>query len=679
MIAPQPIRERLGALRAEIAFHAYRYYGLDDPLIPDEAYDALMRELVALETQWPDLVTLDSPTQRVGVAPSPAFVEVPHAIPLLSLDNAFTDDDVRAFDRRVRERLEADTIVYCAEPKLDGLAVSLRFNEGVLVRAATRGDGSRGEDITQNIRTLPNVPLRLIGQGFPRVLEVRGEVYMPQAGFEALNHRIREQAGKPFANPRNAAAGSLRQLDPRVTASRPLRLVCYGVGQVEDGALPCCHIEILDRLAEWGLTVSPERRRVQGADGCLDYYRRLETRRPDLGYDIDGVVYKVDTVAQQADLGTLSRSPRWAIAHKFPAQEVLTQLLAIDIQVGRTGVLTPVARLAPVSVAGVTVTHATLHNLDEIRRKDIRVGDTVSVRRAGDVIPQIVAALPEHRSPGAPRFDMPATCPACGSEVSQVSGQVALRCTAGLYCPAQRKEALRHFAGRRALDIEGLGDKLVDQLVDRGLVQTPADLYRLDRKTLADLDRMGEKSADNLLVALDRSRSTTLPRFLYALGIPEVGEATAQILAQHFGSLEAIIQADEVTLQQIPDVGPVVATEIVTFFRQPHHHEVIAALQKASVAWSDQAFQETHRPLVGMTLVVTGSLTKPRQEVEQWLVTLGAKMAKSVSRKTTLVIAGRDPGSKLDRARELGIEVIDEAECYQRFGQLPVLSLSVEA
>ena len=673
MSAPNPIRERIEALRMEIGFHAHRYYALDDPLIPDAAYDALMRELIALEGEWPDLVTMDSPTQRVGAIPLPEFSEVLHAVPLLSLDNAFSEDAVRAFDRRVRERLESDHIVYCAEPKLDGLAVSLRFIEGVLVQAATRGDGHRGEDITHNLRTLPNVPLRLMGQGIPRVLEVRGEVFMPQAGFNAINQRLREQGGKPFANPRNAAAGSLRQLDPRVTATRPLRLVCYGVGQIEEGILPGQHIEILDRLVEWGLTASPERRRVQGPEGCLDYYRALEARRAGLGYDIDGVVYKVDAVAQQRDLGTVSRSPRWAIAHKFPAQEVLTQLLAIDIQIGRTGVLTPVARLVPVAVAGVTVTHATLHNLDEIRRKDIRVGDTLSVRRAGDVIPQIVAAFSEHRAPDAPQFEMPTLCPACGSEIRQVPGQVALRCTAGFYCPAQRKEALCHFASRRALDIEGLGDKLVDQLVDRGLVQTPADLYRLDRETLSTLDRMGEKSADNLLVALDRSRSTTLPRFLFALGIPEVGEATAQTLAQHFGSLEALAQAPESTLQQIPDVGPVVATEIVTFFRQPHHHEVIAALQKAGVTWSNQPSREIHRPLAGMTLVVTGGLTTPRQEMEQWLASQGARMAKSVSRKTTLVIAGRDPGSKLDRAREWDIEVIDEAECYQRFGQPPIL------
>ena len=661
------VAARIGALRREIERHNYQYYVLDDPLIPDAEYDRLFRELQALEAEHPELVTPDSPTRRVGGEPLQGFAEVRHEIPMLSLGNVFSEQELADFDRRVREGLglaNEESVEYCAEPKLDGLAISLRYEGGLLTRAATRGDGTRGEDVTGNVRTIDAVPLRLLGDDHPRVLEVRGEVYMPRAGFEALNERQRRQGGKVFANPRNAAAGSLRQLDPRVTASRPLSMYCYGIGVVEDGTLPETHSAIMRRIRGWGLRVCPELRVVKGLQGCLDYYRDIGGRRDALPYDIDGVVYKVNRLDQQARLGFVARAPRWAIAHKFPAQEEITLLENVEWQVGRTGALTPVARLKPVQVGGVVVSNATLHNPDEIRRKDIRIGDWVIVRRAGDVIPEVVRAIPDRRPDDASPIETPAHCPVCGSEVLQDEGGAIPRCTGGLFCSAQRKNAIRHFASRRAMDIEGLGEKLVDQLVDEGLVHDVADLFGLSREQLAGLDRMGEKSAANLLAALDRARHTTLERFLFALGIREVGENTARTLAHHFGSLENIAQASEEALQEAEDVGPVVAHHVHAFFRQPHNREVIDKLiHQAGVHWPEvEGTTGNGKPLSGLTFVLTGSLRDmPRSEAKKRLQALGARVAGSVSRKTDYVVAGAEAGSKLARAQELGIRILDEA------------------
>ncbi|MCP5421160.1 MAG: NAD-dependent DNA ligase LigA [Gammaproteobacteria bacterium] len=667
MEVPASVRQRSAQLREQLDWHNYRYYALDDPQITDAEYDRLLRELQDLEREYPDLVTPDSPTQRVGTTPLGSFIQVRHDLPMLSLDNAFTDQEIHDFDRRVREQLDATAAIqYAAEPKLDGLAVSLRYEDGLLVRGATRGDGSVGEDITHNVRTIPSVPLRLQGGDYPRLLEVRGEVFMPKRGFAELNAQALQRGEKLFANPRNAAAGSLRQLDSRITASRPLEIFCYAVGQVEDGELPDLHSAILARLKTWGLRVCSELNVVNGAAGCLEYYRAMLDRRDGLPYEIDGVVYKVDRLEQQRSLGFVARAPRWAIAHKFPAQEVLTQVLAIQVQVGRTGALTPVARLEPVSVGGVTVTNATLHNADEIRRKDVRVGDTVFVRRAGDVIPEVVKVLLESRPIDAQAFVMPERCPVCGSQVIRPEGEAVSRCVGGLICSAQRKEAIRHFASRRALDIEGLGDKLVDQLVEQELIHDPADLYHLDVKTLAKLERMGEKSAAKLAQALDRSRSTTLARFLYALGVRGVGEATAQTLAAHFGTLKALMAADEERLQKIPDIGPVVAAQIHAFFAEAHNQEVIERLQQAGIRWPDsepQAQGIGQLPLAQKTFVLTGTLTSmSRDQAKARLQSLGAKVSGSVSAKTSYVVAGSDPGSKRDKARELGVPVLSEAE-----------------
>ncbi len=655
-------RARMDALRREIEHHNYRYYVLDDPEIPDAEYDRLMRELQALEERYPDQITPDSPTQRVGGEPLEGAAEVEHRVPMLSLENAFSAEELTAFDRRLRDRLGVEQISYTGEPKLDGLAVSLRYEHGLLVLGATRGDGARGEDVTQGVRTIPSIPLRLIGKGFPAVLEVRGEIYMPRSGFELLNEQARQRGEKSFANPRNAAAGSLRQLDPKVTASRPLSVFCYGFGEVE-GEIAPTQSESMRRIAQWGLRVSPELRIVQGADGCLAYYRKIEGRRDGFDYDIDGVVFKVDRLEQQRRLGYLSRAPRWAVAHKFPAQEQVTRLLEVDVQVGRTGALTPVARLEPVDVAGATVTNATLHNEDEIRRKDIRIGDRVVVRRAGDVIPQVVSVVMKDRPPEGRRFRMPGRCPVCGSEVVRAEGEAVSRCSGGLYCPAQRREALRHFASRRAMDIGGLGEKLVEQLVDRELVATPADLYRLSLEELADLDRMGAKSAANLIAQLEASKKTTLARFLFALGIREVGEATARGLAEHFRDLQALREADEQRLQEAPDVGPVVAAHILAFFRQPHNLDVIDGLLSAGVGWepSPAAQPGGAATLEGKTFVLTGALSRPRNEIKDRLMARGARVAGSVSRKTSYLVAGADPGSKLDKAHELGVPVLDEA------------------
>jgi len=657
---------RVAELRRLIEHHNHRYYVLDDPEIPDAEYDRLLRELEALEAESPDLRTPDSPTQRVGAAPAEAFAEVEHALPMLSLGNAFDAQELLDFDRRVRERLQIEEVVYTAETKLDGLAVSLRYERGTLLRAATRGDGARGEDVTANVRTIKAVPLRLAGEA-PELLEVRAEVYMTRAGFERLNAAQRESGAREFANPRNAAAGALRQLDPRVTAARPLTLFCYGLGLVRGGEAPDTQFERLRWLASLGLRVSPQARRVRGAQGCLDYYHELGERRDRLGYEIDGCVFKVDRIADQERLGQVARAPRWAVAYKFPAREEMTRLLAIDVQVGRTGTLTPVARLEPVKVGGVTVTNATLHNQDEIERKDVRVGDTVVVRRAGDVIPEVVRVVEDRAHARRPRFDLlthvGGRCPVCGSRAERAEGESAVRCSGGLYCGAQRRQALRHFASRRAMDIDGLGEKIIDQLVERGMVHSPADLYRLGQEELAALDRMAEKSAANLVAAIERSRRTTLPRLVYALGIRDVGEATALALASWFGDLDPLMAADPETLMEVPDVGPVVAGHIRAFFDEPHNREVIAKLRERGVRWEPIAVsrpQPGERPLEGRTVVITGTLSAPRDEIRARLQALGAKVTGSVSARTDYLLAGGEAGSKLARARELGVEVVGE-------------------
>lgn len=660
---PAEVREHAAGLREQLNHHNYRYYVLDDPEVPDAEYDRLFRELQSLEEKYPALVSPDSPTQRVGAVPLAAFKEVKHKIPMLSLGNAFDDDEVLAFGRRVNEKLGSEDVAFTVEPKLDGLAISLLYEDGMLVRAATRGDGMTGEDVTQNVRTIKSIPLHLIGDDYPRVLEVRGEVYMPKAGFEALNERQRAAGEKTFANPRNAAAGSLRQLDSRITATRPLAMFCYGVGQVDGGVLPDQHGAILHRLKDWGLRVCPEIATVQGIEACLSYYRNIAEQRAALPYDIDGVVYKVDDLAQQQVLGFVSRAPRWAIAHKFPAQEAVTRLVGIDVQVGRTGALTPVARLEPVEVGGVTVTNATLHNQDEIERMDLRVGDTVVIYRAGDVIPKVASVIMAQRPKGARRFKMPTQCPECGSDAERAPGEAIMRCSGGLFCPAQRKEAIKHYASRRAMDIEGLGDKLVEQLVDAGLIENPADLYHLSLETIAGLERMATKSAENLRKALEKSKSTTLARFLFALGIREVGETTAQNLANHYGQLDTIMQADEEDLQTVPDVGPIVAAHVVTFFKQTHNREVIEKLLASGVNWpAVEKVSVDSLPLAGKTVVLTGTLSSlGRSEAKEKLQMLGAKVTGSVSKKTDLVIAGEAAGSKRDKAEELGIEILDEA------------------
>ncbi|SEQ12376.1 DNA ligase (NAD+) [Ectothiorhodospira magna] len=662
---PQSVLHRVEILRTRIAQHDHRYYVLDDPELPDGAYDALMQELRTLEAEYPALVTPDSPTQRVGGVRLDAFPEAVHLLPMRSLDNAFEAMEVLAFDRRVRERLEREDtpVEYAVEPKLDGVAVSLLYEDGLLVRGATRGDGTTGEDISSNIRTLRAIPLRLQGRGHPRRLEVRGEVYMEKARFEALNAQAQARGEKVFVNPRNAAAGSLRQLDPEITAGRPLSFFAYGVGHVGGARMPDNHADTLDRLAHWGLRVCPEGAVVTGVEACLAYYQRIGELRDVLPYEIDGVVYKVNRFDWQRTLGFVARAPRWAIAHKYPAQEQMTWLRAVEFQVGRTGALTPVARLEPVFVGGVTVSNATLHNMDEIQRKDVRIGDRVIVRRAGDVIPEVMAVVMADRPEDARPIVMPEQCPVCGSAIERLEGEAVSRCSGGLYCAAQRREAIRHFASRRAMDIEGLGERLIEQLVERGLVVHVDDLYRLQAPALAALERMGEKSAANLVQALERSRHTRLDRFIFALGIREVGDATARALAAHFGGLDALMQADEAALMRVPDVGPKVAAHVVTFFRQPHNREVIRRLQEAGVHWEEQPPRTAdHLPLAGQTYVLTGALdTLSRDEAADRLRALGAQVSSSVSRKTTAVIAGKAAGSKLEKARGLGIDVLDEA------------------
>jgi DNA ligase (NAD+) len=664
-------RKKASTLRDEINHHNYLYYVLDQPEIPDAEYDRLLRELQAIEQQFPELCTPDSPTQRVGSPPLKSFREVKHEVPMLSLSNVFSDEELEDFNHRIEERLGHDNVGYVAEPKLDGLAISLRYEKGVLVRAATRGDGMTGEDVTLNARTIDTVPLKMQGKDCPAVLEVRGEVIISHAGFEKLNRMQREKGEKEFANPRNAAAGSLRQLDSAITASRPLEVYYYGTGEASPGTLADTHMQRLEQLRGWGFRINREIRQVKGLTNCLSYYSDILLRREQLPYDIDGVVFKVDQVTEQDKLGFISRAPRWAIAHKFPAQEEMTVLEDIDVQVGRTGKLTPVARLKPVFVGGVTVTNATLHNQDEIDRKDVRKGDTVIVRRAGDVIPEVVSVVMSKRKKGARRYHMPDHCPVCGAEVERVEGEADARCTAGLTCPAQRRESIKHFASRRAMDVDGLGDKLVDLLVEKGMVETPVDLFKLRHEQLAGLPRMGDKSADNLIAALDKSRHTTLARFIYALGIREVGEATARQLASHFGSLDALMAASHEDLLDVEDVGPIVAMHITHFFHEPRNRKVIRGLLDHGVHWEEvEARAAEQQPLAGQTYVVTGTLSSmTRDEAREKLMALGAKAAGSVSSKTTALVAGGKAGSKLDKAEKLGIKVLDEKAFLKLIGE----------
>ncbi|ACK54930.1 MAG TPA: NAD-dependent DNA ligase LigA [Thauera aminoaromatica] len=661
---------RAAALRAEIARHDHAYYVLDAPTIPDAEYDRLFRELQAIERAYPALRSADSPTQRVGGKALAQFATVRHRVPMLSISTE-TDTEASgafAFDARVRRALGLDeddaAVAYAAELKFDGLAISLRYEDGVLVQAATRGDGETGEDVTSNVRTVKAIPLRLLGEA-PPVLEVRGEIYLRRDDFERLNARQAEAGEKIFVNPRNAAAGSIRQLDPGIAARRPLSFYAYGLGEVAGWTLPATQTEVLDALAAFGLPVCGHRAQVRGAEGLAAFHARIGALRDTLPFDIDGVVYKVDALALQQQLGFVTREPRWAVAHKYPAQEAVTLLRDIEVQVGRTGALTPVARLEPVFVGGVTVTNATLHNQDEIDRKDVRIGDWVIVRRAGDVIPEVVAPILERRGGELPRFvllDRFPTCPVCGSHVVRGEDEAVARCTGGLFCPAQRKQALLHFAGRRAMDIEGLGDKLVDQLVDAAIVKTPVDLYRLGVLALANLERMGEKSAQNLLMAIEKSRGTTLARFIFALGIRNVGEATARDLARHFGKLDALIAADVDALQQVPDVGPIVAKCIAEFFAEPHNREVIEQLRAAGVHWAEGEPQgSVAGALAGKTFVLTGTLpTLSRDEAKARIEARGGKVAGSVSKKTHYVVAGAEAGSKLDKAQALGLAILDE-------------------
>ena len=649
------------SLRQELNEHNHRYYVLDDPSITDQAYDNLFRRLQQIEAEYPDLVTPDSPTQRVGSEPASHFETVTHEMAMLSLENAFDEDEMLAFDRRLRERLDHQgALAYCAEPKLDGLAISLLYEAGEFTRAATRGDGRSGEDITANARTVASVPLRLVGENSPRRLEVRGEVYMELEGFRELNRQQAESGGKVFANPRNAAAGSLRLLDSRITASRPLTFCSYGIGICEGVEMPAGQYRQMQYLREIGFPISRQIELLDSIDDCLAYYRRMLEQRDSLGFDIDGVVFKLDDRHLQGQAGFVSRAPRWAIAFKFPAQEVMTRLLDVDFQVGRTGTLTPVARLEPVAVGGVMVSNATLHNMDEIERKDIRIGDIVVVRRAGDVIPEVVAPAVEQRKGKLHRPKIPGRCPVCGSEVLRLPGQSAYRCTGGLACAAQRRHTIKHYASRKAMDIEGLGDKLVEQMVEQGLIDSVADLYELTLEQVAGLERMAEKSAQNLLEALEKSKQTTLARFVYALGIREVGESTAESLAAYFGAIEALMNADIETLQQVEDVGPVVAENIRHFFDQSKNRAIVDRLLAAGIDWPAIETAQRSQSLAGKTYVITGTLGGySRDQAASLLKAQGAKVSGSVSAKTSAVIAGENPGSKLAKAEALGVEVLD--------------------
>ena len=665
----EQIGREIDALRDEINRHNTAYYVLDSPEVSDQHYDQLMRRLQALEQRCPELQTSDSPTQRVGGEISAQFESVRHERPMLSLDNAFDEQEMLAFNKRLTDLVSGRGVLqFSAEPKLDGLAVSLLYRQGRLVRAATRGDGQSGENITANVRTIRCIPLRLSAETIPELLELRGEVYLPLQGFNALNEAQRQSGGKVFANPRNAAAGSLRQLDSRITASRPLSFCSYAIAQLDTLEMPDTQYAQMQLLKSLGLPISPYIECLDGIEACFDYYRRIAERRDSLPFEIDGVVFKLNDMRQQQQAGFVSRAPRWAIAWKFPAQEVMTRLLDVEFQVGRTGALTPVARLDPVEVGGVIVSNATLHNMDEIRRKDIRIGDTVIVRRAGDVIPEVVSSVLSDRQPDFEQPQMPTLCPVCNSEVIQQEGQAAYRCTGGLVCAAQRKEAIKHFASRKALDIDGLGDRLVEQLVDQGLIETVADLFALTLEQLSALERMADKSAQNLLDALDASKSTTLPRFIYALGIREVGEATALALANHFGGLQALEQADEETLKGVADVGPVVAANILHFFAQAENQRVIEQLLAAGIVWPAIEIPDPiDLPLAGLTYVITGTLQGyGRKQAAELLQAKGARVSSSVSAKTHAVVAGEKPGSKVDKALKLGVSVLNE----QQFEQL---------
>jgi len=665
MLDSKQAASKILKLRDQLNHHSYQYYVLDDPDIPDVEYDRLYRELESLEKQYPQFISSDSPTQRVGDKPLEGFTQVKHEIPMLSLDNVFNEEELNDFNKRIQQRLDSeDEITFAAEPKLDGLAVSLLYEKGLLVRAGTRGDGTTGENITQNIRTIHNIPLKLLGKNIPEILEVRGEVFMPKAGFEKLNQDARDKGEKQFANPRNAAAGSLRQLDPKITAKRSLAMYCYAVGRVDGGAQLQTHSDMLDHLKHWGLPLCKERQTVKGVAGCLDYFKQMSEQRDALAYEIDGIVYKVDSLKLQKELGFVAKAPRWAIAHKFPAQEEITRVNAIEFQVGRTGAITPVARLEPVFVGGVTVSNATLHNMDEVNRKDVRVGDQVIIRRAGDVIPEVVRVVPNSRKHSAEKVKLPEQCPVCGSEVEQEEGEAIARCSGGLFCGAQRKESIKHFASRKAMDIDGLGDKLVEQLVDEGCIDHMDDLYSLTPEKLIGLERMAEKSATNLIEALQKSKHTSLNRFIYALGIREVGEATARTLAQYFTTLDAIKAADEESLQKVEDVGPIVAAHIVRFFKQAHNMEVIDKLIAAGIHWDAiEATAVEEQILEGKTFVLTGTLTEmTRDDAKKALQARGAKVTGSVSKKTSYVVVGDNAGSKATKAEQLGVEMLDEAQ-----------------
>ena len=660
------IKDRAKELRELVEKYNYAYYILDAPLVPDSEYDRVFRELQDLEECYAELKTQDSPTQRVGVAPLKAFTQLQHSVPMLSLNNAFSKEEILNFDKRIHDRLKIDEpIVYACEVKLDGLTVNLIYENGILTKAATRGDGIVGENITKNVKTIRTIPLKLKGNNHPKFLEVRGEVYMSKQGFRSLNQQMRQLNKKEFANPRNAAAGSLRQLNSRISALRPLSMFCYGIGEISGFQPKATHHETLMQLEHWGLPIVQERAVVKGIQGCEQYYKKLQQKRETLAYEIDGVVLKVDSKRQQKQLGFTSRAPRWAIAYKFPAHEELTLVKAIDFQVGRTGALTPVARLKPVLVAGVTVSNATLHNMDEITRKDVRVGDTVVVRRAGDVIPEVVSVIKEKRPAGTIKVTLPNQCPVCGSQVMKPEGEAVARCMGGLYCSAQRKASIEHFASRKAMDIDGLGTKLIEQLVDKGLIHHIDDLYQLTKQQITELERMGEKSADNLLEALEKSKSTTLARFLYALGIRGVGETTARHLAMHFGTLDALKKADEETLKNIFDIGPVVAQYVSHFFQQSQNLKIIDALIASGMHWPAIEPITQHQPLLGKTFVLTGSLqSMSREQTKEKLQTLGAKVSNSVSKNTDFVIVGENPGSKLHKALELGVTTLDEEAFY---------------
>lgn len=658
------IKTKLNKLREEIRQHNYSYYVLDEPTIPDVDYDKLLRLLQEIENSHPELITLDSPTQRVGAKPLDSFLPAKHKVPMLSLGNVFDDQDLAAFEVRIKDRLKRDiNIDYMAEPKIDGLAVSLLYEGGILVRGATRGDGFTGEEVTENIRTIKSVPLRLRKvKNLPKILEVRGEVFMPKKGFEKLNKIAREQGEKTFANPRNAAAGSLRQLDPKNTAKRPLDVFFYSVAGVDKLVKVTTQLESLEYLKKIGLKVCPQVELVPGFRGCLNYYKNILEVRDKLDYEIDGVVYKVNDLKLQNELGFISRAPRWAVAHKFPAQEATTKVLSIEFQVGRTGALTPVAKLKPIYVGGVTVSNATLHNMDEVERKDVRTGDNVIIRRAGDVIPEVVKVILKPKVKRNPSVKAPKKCPECGSDIMRVEDEAVMRCSGGLFCPAQRKGAIKHYASRNAMDIEGLGDKLVDKLVDENLISSVKDLYHLQRDQLCSLERMGEKSTNNLLRAIENSKHTTLARFIYSLGIREVGDATANELSDHYQNFDTLMHASVDELQQVPDIGPIVAKNITTFFNQTHNMEVIEGLMKAGVSWKQALISDKRsNRLEGNTYVLTGSLEKfSRTEAASRLKLLGAKVTSSVSKKTSAVIAGINPGSKLNRANSLGVKVLNE-------------------